>query len=322
MKGPGFYRTCFIVFAAILCVAVHFTQALAWGWATHAYIAFHLAKKNRPDAAYGAVAPDIFNNAFDNPCLSGTMQDRMHKEFMPAWTAAVASKNARLRAGAFGFVSHNEIWGEDVTAHNSSLTFGEGEGYVTAKAKQLRAILQQVPEFQSLALPDDVALDISHELVEDGIDILVAKLNPDAGMNNIGFRLYKIAWHRNKKFPALLADSYAPALASCAGISVEQARAVIISAEKQFRADLMYHGAMLCGSRTEAVRTLSEQVAARAGSYLAANGITLPAGTDLAPLARFGITSAMDLCKDDFEAEINATIASVGAKLAANGVTY
>src|SRR5512135_1195443 len=157
MKRPGFYRTCFIVFAAILFVAVYSAQALAWGWATHAYITFHLTKKNRLDAAYGAVAPDIFNNAFDNPCLSGTMQDKMHQEFLPVWTSTVASKNARLKAGAFGFVSHNEVWGDDVTAHHSGLTYGQGEGYVIAKAEQLRAILQQVPEFQALALPDDVA---------------------------------------------------------------------------------------------------------------------------------------------------------------------
>ena len=317
MKGSGFVKTCLIAGAVLVGVAAYSTQALAWGWAAHTYITGKVVHKDKANAFYGSTAPDMFNYAFDNPCLSVTLHDKLHHEFMPVWDNAAAMRGTPVKAAAFGFVAHNDTWGEDSTAHHDGITLGQGEGYVIAKAEQLKAILQQVPQFQALGVPDEAAMTISHELVEDGIDILVTRVD-----KKVGRKIFTAAKGRTRKLPLLLARTYAPELAACAGISDAQAAAAIVFAESQWRGAMIAYGVMLSQPEPVQVQLMTEQVSAIAGGFLASNGINLPPDADLTPLIQFALTTGMELCKDDFQAELDATAQAMAESLAANGVTY
>ncbi len=106
------------------------TAAFAWNQATHAYIAdrlnAHVGHDNLLEM-WGSVAPDFFNYIFDPAVCPGWVSDQTHgmvsDTFLKVWNAADSEKEAAL---AYGFVSHNEAWGADHIAHESSLTLGSG----------------------------------------------------------------------------------------------------------------------------------------------------------------------------------------------------
>jgi hypothetical protein len=303
-----------LVFAGVVSFS---SQALAWNWGVHVYVASKLAPKDKMDAAYGSTTPDMFIYAFDNPCLYAGLEEQLHENPLPLWSEAVMETSIPPRAAGFGFVSHNDSWGADYTAHHNGITFGQGEGYIIAKAEIMLGILKQVPDYNALNVPDEVGLIISHELLEGSVDILLKRLDPQ-----IGRRLFDAAMGRSKELPDLIADTYAAALADCQGISESQAHAIIEQGEAQWRAGMLGYAAILNQKPDVAVMLLAQQEAALAGGFLAANGIDLPPGTDLAPLAEFIISTGIDLCKDDFAAEIRATTNAVGSALGAHGVSY
>ena len=158
--------------------------AFPWGWTVHTYIDEQFATKwhlRNANQLYGGLAPDLFNFRFDAPEYQKYLFEQTHYEFMRVWDVAKSKPGQAL---AFGFVSHNEAWGIDSTAHRNGLTFGqmgtipehpnEG-GYVVAKAYILMGILKQIPQFAVLQLPDPVVLTVAHELVERGVDLLIKK---------------------------------------------------------------------------------------------------------------------------------------------------
>jgi len=188
--------------------------AFPWGWTVHAYIdeqfatKWHIANANQ---LYGGLAPDLFNFRFDAPAFREYMQGRTHNDFMAVWNVA---RSQPAKALAFGFVSHNELWGIDSTAHRAGITFGQQTGYVIAKAYALMAILNQVPAFSALQLPEPVVLTVAHELVERGVDLLMKKLDP-----MIGLKMAVAALPPNPNFPLLMEKAYAADLATYFGIS-------------------------------------------------------------------------------------------------------
>lgn len=317
MKTAVLLRTSITAGLVLLGVSLFSAEALAWSAAAHTYMTGRIAHKDKLNICYGSYAADIFNFAFDNTCLYYNMDDQFHHDSMPAWDVASSVPSLPPRAAACGFVSHNDVWGEDATAHHGIPELGQDEGYIIAKAEELKAVLEQVPEYQELDIPDEVGLVIAHELVENSVDILVTRLDP-----NIGRKIIYSAMGRSRKFPVLLADAYAAELADCAGIGEAEARGIIIYAEEQFRKNMMAYGSFLSQDEQTAVLLVSEQMAEIAGGFLAANGITLPEGTDLVPLAVFSITTGMDLCEDDFEAELNDTASFVDDNLSLYGVSY
>jgi hypothetical protein len=317
MKISAFFKTSIVACVVFAGVAVFPSLALAWNWGVHVYVASRLAPKDKLDASYGSTVPDIFLYAFDNPCLVSGFEDQTHHNPLPLWTNSLEQPAIPLKAAAFGFVSHNDTWGADSTAHHNGITFGQGEGYITAKAEALLAILDTVPDYAALNVPPDVGLTIAHELTEVSVDILMKRLDP-----KIGRKIFNAAMGRSKKFPGLLADTYSADLAACEGVSVDEARATIILGEAQWRASMIGYGNILNQRESVAIELLAQQEAAFAGGFLAGNGIVLPPETDLTPLAEFAISTGMDLCKDDFAAEVSATVSFVGGNLAANGVSY
>ena len=286
-----------------LVVGFFSSEAYSWGFATHTYINDHLGKTKRNqnmDEIYGAVAPDAFEYLFNFPSYLSFLSDQTHTEFMKVWDVPKAGLGKSL---AFGFASHNDVWGADSTAHHSGRTFGQNEGYIIAKAIMLGEILKQVPDYAALGLPDPVTLEISHELLENGVDLLIKRMDP-----SIGQKLSSSAMFRTSDFPVLLVKAYARDFSQFAGISYHEASKLIISAEKEFRKSIALYGQALTQDEATAIQLISEGTADIAAGFLASNGIELPPGVDIAPLIAFAIGQSIELCADDFAEEIAATI--------------
>jgi hypothetical protein len=305
----------------LFCLLAFFSsEAFPWGFGTHTYIDDHLGKTKRNrnmDEIYGGVAPDTFIYLFDVPGYQEYLSYQTHVEFTRVWDVPRAGLGKAL---AFGFVSHNEVWGADSTAHQSGITFGQGEGYIIAKAPELAAILEAVPEYDFLDIPHEITLAISHELVEDGVDLLVKGLDP-----SIGRKLRSSAFFRTSDFPVYLVKAYAKDFSDAFGISRHEATKFIISSEKEFRKRMMFYGDALAQDDPVAVHLIAEMTAEIAVSFLTANGLSLPPGVeieDIVPLIEFAIYKSMEICASDFAGEIGATIDFVNENLETNGISY
>jgi len=293
------------------------SEAFPWGFATHTYINDHLGKTKRNqnmDEIYGGVAPDTFEYLFNFPSYLSFLSDQTHTQFMKLWDIPKAGLGKSL---AYGFASHNDVWGADSTAHHSGRTLGQNEGYIIAKANLLAAMLRQVPDYAALGLPDPVTLEISHELLENGVDLLIKRIDP-----LIGQKISSSAMFRTSDFPVLLVKAYARDFSQFAGISYHEASKFIISAEKEFRKSIVLYGQALMQDEATAIQLISEGTADIAAGFLAANGITPPPSEAIVPLIAFAIGQSIELCANDFAEEITATIDFVGQNLQAHGVSY
>jgi len=308
----------------VMCITLLFSvfllaqAAFSWDWATHAYIEEHFYKmQGQADEGvlqnriYGATAFDLFNDNFTLPYFAffTYLHDTTHDNFLKPWENAVTGSE---RAFAYGFVGHNNTWGMDSTAHISGVTFGRGEGYVIAKARELAVMLKPALESQlGRTLPDDVLVNICHYFVESGVDFLVRGLDP-----SIGNKLMAAAFHRSDEVPALLVRAYAADFSALAG-SPENAAQIIATAESKFRATLMGYGWAL--TQDDALDLFAEGLAKIGVSYLG-----LPAGSEaaLVPATKQGIGAAMILCAPDFERELRATTGWVNGKLSSAGITW
>ena len=311
-----------ILTALVLILGLGASQAWAWGSATHTYIDDRLnrqglGQKNLGEM-YGGVAPDLFNYLFApyQPYLYG----QTHDDFLKVWEAAGPGRSSVKRALAYGFVSHNDLWGADVTAHHNGLTFGQGQGYVIAKAQAMKPILIATLASLGIALDDTVALDLSHNFVEYGVDVLVKNLD-----GQVGAKMADAALKRNPTFPALLVQAYGDDVAAHLGISSEDAAQLILTAEQSFRKTKIYEGQALMQDDAAAIALLAEELADFAQAYLAGFGVTLPPGVgreQIVGLAENFIGLAMAMCQEDFAHELTATIAFVNEQLDTHGIAY
>ncbi len=119
--------------------SIKFSAAFSWNQATHAYIADHLgasAGHDNLNEMWGSVAPDFFNYVFDPALCPDWVADQTQgidaDTVLKVWDAADSEKEKAL---AYGFVSHNNDWGADHTAHEASLTLEPDQGYIIIKAK-------------------------------------------------------------------------------------------------------------------------------------------------------------------------------------------
>lgn len=305
----------FVLFVTLVLASLSpASPAFSWGSAVHAHIDGQLGKGGQPDKQerYGGMGMDVFNFVFTNPAVATYLYGETHMGFMKVWEAARPPAGKSL---AFGFVSHNDVWGADVTAHHNGLTFGQGQGYVIAKAEILKGMLEQNPQFASLNLPDPVAREIAHNFVEYGTDILLKRIDRRIGETIVGAALT-----RSPEFPLLLVKAYGEGLASTAGISSQEAARFITATEMEFRKTIIAYGQALTMDEATALQLFAEQLASYSAAFLAAYGIILPEGIDLVPLARMGIEGAMLLCASDFAAEVAATTEEVKLQLKVHGI--
>ncbi len=318
----------FLACSTVLCAVLLFSQsAFSWGWAVHTYIEEQFETKwqiKNANLLYGALVSDIFNYEFTAPALY--MKNQTHNDFMKLWDAAQSQPGKAL---AFGFVSHNELWGVDYTAHISGITFGqlgtipghpnEG-GYVIAKAYLLKEDPYLNFVFTYLGLPDSVALTVCHELVEYGVDILMKQRDP-----MVGAKITAAALPPNPNFPMLMEKAYADDLAAQFGLSNVETHKFLVSSEKQFRQLMILYGQVLMQDDKTAIALIAENLAVIAKEYLAASGVTLPPSfddTQLIELVKIGIGKSMDLCYLDYYEEVSRTSSFVVQQLAEHGIEY
>ncbi len=308
-----------LIIAWTMFIALVFlpSTAFTWGSATHAYLDDHIGKREELrnlNEIYGGMANDVFNYMFNYPAYMGYLYYQTHNEFLRVWGIARTRQGKSL---AYGFVSHNDVWGADFTAHHSGLTFGQDKGYIIAKAYILKSILEQVPEYQALQLPDQVALEVSHNLVESGVDLLIKRRD-----SMIGLKVAASAILRSPELPFFMVKAYAEEFSDYANISYLEAAKIIASTETDFRKRMILYGQALMQDEATAIQLISEDWAELAIGFFAMYGITLPEGTDLTPLIKFAIGQAMEICKGDFDEEVEATINFVNQQLLLYRIIY
>jgi len=289
-----------------------------FGSATHAYIAREVGDQQGPASLqeiYGALLPDVFNVTFGDPCQA-QLWTRTHYEFMKLVEKA---ESANEKALAYGFASHNEVWGADRTAHVSSTTHPD-KGYVIDKGDELATILEPQVElfllFSGVPNPgpvvDEVLPIVAESAIETAIDLLVAQ-NEDP---DIGERLVLAARARGWSAPILLSKAYATDIATTTGTIEAVAAPLIIAAESDFKRQMESYGTAL--SQDNAIDALSEQGAELARELLAAEqGIIVDIPADL---MKEIVNSAIDVVKDDYAAELAATITRVRQELASHAI--
>lgn len=300
----------------LLCAAT--TPVHAWGAATHAYIAKALADTQGVtdlQVIYGAILPDTFNLMFGD-LYQQDLWTQTHYEFMKVVEKADSDRD---RALAYGFASHNEDWGADRTAHLSS-TANPGTGYVIEKRDELTATLEpQVRLFLmfsgvagAAALASELTPVVADSAVETAVDLLICE-NEDP---QVGTRMRMAALTRGMSVPILLSKAYATDFAQTAELTDAQATSVIVGAELEFREQIKLYGALL--GQEEPIDALAEQGAELAELLLAArNGMIVDVPADL---MKEILTAAIDVVKDDYAAEVAATIVQVEQELTSHGV--
>jgi hypothetical protein len=215
---------------------------------------------------------------------------------------------------AYGFVGHNDAWGADFTAHHLCQTCGTGEGYAISKARELLAIAPLPPE---LGIPEDVAIEIFHEIVENAVDILVSKKTDPL----IGKKIAASAILRSPKFPLLLVKLMQN-FSSYAGINYRNIQ-LITTAEKEFRKAMILYGQVLMQDEATAIQLISEQTTDIAASFLALYGIQLPISKEEIFQMVVGYTTlAIWICENDYQHEIAATTHFVDHQLRSHGISY
>lgn len=310
-------RTTLLCLALLGSMVLFPTAAFSWGSAVHAYIGDKLGAQEgvlNGNEVYGSMAPDLFNFQLDKPEYRGFLYGQTHNNYKKVLDEA---KSQPAMALALGFLSHNGVWGADYTAHDSGITFGQGQGYIIAKAESLLTILKKIPAYQALNISDDVGKEVAHQLVENAVDILMKRLD-----SKIGEKIIAAALPPNPNMPLLVVKAYAGELAGYAGISEREAASFIASSDRQFRNILILYGQALMLDEDTAVQALAEQLAELAQAFLVAYGISLPEGTDLVPFVQLGITQAMLLCEDDFAGEVAATINDIEQQSLTQDLSY
>ena len=313
-----------------ICATIVTMLTLSWGspafpWAslTHVFVGQELAKQSGPlnlDEIYGITAPDVFNYMFTPPFSEYReyLYEQTHFEFMKVWDGV---RHGYEKPIAYGFVAHNNEWGADRTAHLSSLTLLPDEGYVITKAKALHEILMQVPEYAALELPEDVSIEVSHNIVEAAGDVIINRVIP-----GLGEKLVKSTLRPNEIFQKLLAEAYAPGLAAFSTetsltLNEEGAAQVILLSEAGFRSYMATYGWLFQQDEQTIVQGIISDFESFAVAYLASLGIEgLPSGPYLQMLIGFGLEQAIGLCEHDYMEEVQATIGYVDRGMKAHKI--
>ncbi len=325
-------KTAFITLGLICFLFVMIpAAAFSWSQATHAYIADRLGARaghDNLDKMWGSVAPDFFNYIFDPTQCPGWIADQTQgtypDTFLKVWNAADTNVEKAL---AYGFVSHNQQWGADHTAHVSCHTCEpneQNEGYIIIKAKLLlnAPVDPANPEqtfgdaFAGFGMNPDMVLLVAHVITEDAIDIrLRNEVDP-----LLGRKLATAARNETKNFQPLLVKAFAADYAAyCFGGDSSTAANVLTAAEKGHRKDMIFLGQAISQSEPVAVQLLAEQLVGILSNFL---GGPLPVpDVDAVETVKAAIFSSMGIC-DDYKAEIYATIGFVGKNLEDRGITY
>ncbi len=285
-------------------------SVFGWERGTHAFIAELIRKGGGPktvEAMYGATVPDVFNYMFTEPgyFYRDFLYDQTHFQAMKVWNAV---KSSAEKDAAKGFVSHNNVWGADMTAHTRSLTLDPNEGYIITKAKLLNSILMDDPNYAALvgSVPD-MALEICHDIVEAAGDIILKHAD-----SSVGRRLVELARMPRPEASELLVRAYADDLADFsqttpAPMNKEKAKRFIQAAETDFRSGVIAYGQLLEGDDETLIANIVEMYKALAASFLGSYGIPVPDDATLGALITAALDVSLQICQGDYMIEVLAT---------------
>jgi len=313
-------KTNLLVLLALLLLIPAYV--FAWGYATHAYFADHLGKSwgylNLKEM-YGSMAPDMFNPFSGSPYFN-YLRLQTHEQFDKVVSHA---RTKGLKAFAYGFISHNDIWGTDFTAHHDGRTT-PGIGYVIAQINALAPAFQDsieqvlldnnIDSEQAKEIAAKFAPSVAHGLVEVAVDILV-KRNEDS---KIGKKILQAAQFRSPAVPPLLVAAYAADFAQEFNLNLVVATATIVGAEKAFKEFISYYGFIFTKKESEMLRLLSFYGAELAELYVrAVKGLDINVPSEaVADLFAFAIVQV----ESSYAAEIAATLAYLENELPLHGI--
>ncbi|RPJ01054.1 MAG: hypothetical protein EHM31_06725 [Candidatus Aminicenantes bacterium] len=286
----------------------------AWERGTHAYIADALKKAGGPyniDEMYGSMAPDVFNYMFSPPYVlfRNYLYDQTHHQFSLVRDAV---KWGYEKSSAYGFLSHNNTWGADSTAHRASLTLLPGEGYIITKATMLNAMLLADPMYAALVAGNpDVGIEICHNVIEAVGDIVLARHD-----RTVGAKLIEIALRPQPHMQNLMVRAYASGLAMNSDslgfhLSLADAESLIRNQELGFRTMCIGYGYLLQGEEAALVANVKAQFLELAKVFLALNGLDVPPDNVIMGLLDASFLVAEQLIQFDYMNEVEATIAMV-----------
>lgn len=307
-----------LIMAVILFTAP--APALAWGSATHNYLAKELGNKfgiMNLQEMYGSVLPDLFNLMFGYP-YQDYLWTETHYEFMKLVSLG---KFGRKKACAYGFASHNDEWGADYTAHHSAVLNPE-EGYVVTKVNYLAPSLEPevinaliaagIPQAQAETIAGELTPGLADNCVESAVDYLVSQ-NED---NKVGYRMMIAAKYRSPFVPFLLSQAYAKDFASEAGITFLEATVIVFEVEKQFKEYIELYGKTLM--QANAKELMAEMGARLAEEKLYSEyeiAVEVPSALILNCL-----NGAINVVEGDYSDELAATLDFVDDNLEGHGI--
>ncbi len=253
---------------------------------------------------YGATVPDLFNLMRDLP----DYEDVAHPTHNHFGQIRIKARRMGLDTFAFGFVSHNERWGADHTAHKKGRTMRGG--YVIEKNKLLapkltpglEAILNDAGVSYASVLAGMLSSELAEPLIETAIDLLI-KRNEDPA---IGEELSQSSRDRPSSVPDLLEAAYAREFARHMQVAEEEAGQMIRETEAGYQKAMILYGEMLAREETEAIREFAAQGAALVNSLLQSTSwgeVSIPA--DL--LEEF-IGLAISEVEGDYQEEVARTL--------------
>lgn len=302
-------------------------RAYTWGAVTHAYFAKELGKKywelNFHEVVYGATLPDMFNLKFGSD-YKDSLWYQTHYEFMKVVSKANGS---RQKAFAFGFVSHNNDWGVDYTAHLDGRTT-PGIGYVIKKIDDLKPELiptvkdilvgAGISEAMAQPLAEVFTPGLAENFIETAVDLLI-KRNEDP---EIGTAMLLSAQFDDFEIDSLLVEAYSRDFAEQFDLSITEASEIISGAEQEFRELIKLYGNIFVKEESEAIELLGVQGASYAEAYISDktdSDVTVPSGID-SVFAEFLRDNAIPCVEGDYGAEVSATLAYLEEKFEEEGL--
>jgi hypothetical protein len=232
-------------------------KGLTWGSATHAYIAKELgAGITEPLMLYGAAAPDFFYD-LGSPFHS-YLFNQTHHNFTKLKAKA---RKMDMDIFAFGFISHNEKWGADYTAHKRGRT--TKEGYVISKSSLLapKLLFHLQEALDDAGVPNSFFLawtlsgTLAHQLVETAIDLQI-KLHE---CPTIGLEFLSSVQSAPDNLSALFAETYSYGLSKRVKVTKEDSAQMITEAEHEFRQLMVRYGEILSQEDSIAFEEISAE---------------------------------------------------------------
>lgn len=302
-------------------LAIFTATAYPWGAATHAYVAKQIGKSTAAAEAneiYGIMVPDLVNFMLNSP-YRNYLYDQTHHNALRVWRQARNGRKYELeQALGFGFAAHNDSWGGDFTAHHDGRTWGQGVGYVIAKAALLESNLGSYGIWVALGVDGPeyapLRLELCHEVIEIAVDVRVWMLD-----NGIGTSVLQANQTRDDNMRELLQRAFAGNLVAYSNqidmpLNQPQAEALLFDAEANFRQTMAMYGFVFTLPTMDLLITgLADYLV-----ILAQQGY----GLSIPPAQIESAIGAGLLFTEDAFAEIIETVAYIQEQLAAYKVQY